>query len=70
MFYFKQKIKLKSKSGEFVFIRENECSCVFVSEGKEVMILKSDLGKSEVVELWESVKLFGRTPIKRLLRVF
>ena len=68
MLYFLQKIRLKNHSGEYVFIREDDQYLHFKKEGKEVIFSKERFPKNDIIEVWETVKLFGRTPIWRLAR--
>jgi hypothetical protein len=70
MFYFLQKIQLKGQSRVLIFVKENDTTLTFKCEGEMVEFEKSEFLKSNVVELWETVKLFGRKPIKRLARAF
>lgn len=68
MFYFLQKISLKNHSGEFVFIKEDDQDLHFKKDGQLVKFSKELFPKNDIIELWETVKLFGRTPIRRLAR--
>lgn len=68
MFYFLQIIELKNRNGRFVFLRENDEFIKFRHNGKILCIEKSDFKKEDIIELYESVKLFGKVPIKRVLR--
>lgn len=68
MFYFLQKIGLKNHSGEFVFIREDDQYLYFKQDGQVVKFSKETFPKNDIVEIWETVKLFGKTPIRRLAR--
>jgi hypothetical protein len=68
MFYFLQIIEIKNKEGRYTFLREKDEMLVFRQGENLLVISKSDFKKENVTELYESVKLFGRTPIKRVLR--
>ena len=68
MLYFLQKIRLKNHSGEFVFIREDDEHLHFKKDDQVVKFSKETFPKNDIVEIWETVKLFGRTPIRRLAR--
>jgi hypothetical protein len=68
MFYFLQIIEIKNKEGRYTFLREKDETLVFRQGDNVLVIPKSDFKKEDVTELYESVKLFGRTPIKRVLR--
>jgi hypothetical protein len=68
MFYFLQIIELKNRKGQFVFLRESDENLTFINENEQMTISKSDFKKEEVTELYETVKLFGKVPIKRVLR--
>lgn len=68
MFYFLQIIELKNKEGRFTFIREKDENLVFRQGDNITTIAKSDFKREDVTELYESVRLFGKVPIKRVLR--
>lgn len=68
MFYFLQIIELKNRKGQFIFLRESGENLTFINENQYTTISKDDFKSEEVTELYETVKLFGRTKIKRILR--
>lgn len=68
MFYFLQIIELKNRKGQFIFLRESDENLTFINENQYTTISKDDFKNEEVTELYETVKLFGRTKIKRILR--
>lgn len=68
MFYFLQIIELKNRKGQFIFIRESGDVLTFMNENELVTISKSDFKKDDVTELYETVQLFGKTKIRRILR--
>lgn len=68
MFYFLQKVSLKNHLGVYVFLKEDDEFLYFKKDEKEVKFSKESLTKSDIVEIWETVKLFGETPIRRLAR--
>lgn len=68
MFYFLQKIQLKGREGYFIFVKELDEILIFKHENGISEFDKATFPKDDVVELYETVKLFGRTPIKRVLR--
>jgi len=68
MLYFLQIIELKNRNGRFIFLREND-ECIKFRHNNEILYIpKADFKKEDVIELYESVKLFGKVPIKRVLR--
>ncbi|GGD45095.1 hypothetical protein GCM10011514_06430 [Emticicia aquatilis] len=68
MLYFLQIIELKNKEGRFTFLRENAENITFRQADNILHIPKSDFKKEDIIEIYESVKLFGKVPIKRVLR--
>ncbi|MFY7829882.1 MAG: hypothetical protein ACOVQ4_22290 [Flectobacillus sp.] len=68
MFYFNQKIQLKNDSKTYIFKKEVNNILVFQSEGQTFEFQKDEFAQDNVIVLWETVKLFGGTPIKRLAR--
>lgn len=68
MFYFLQKIQLKGREGYFIFVKEVNGNLIFKHENGIEEFDKESFKKEDVIELYETVKLFGRTPIKRVLR--
>lgn len=68
MFYFLQKIQLKGREGYFIFVKELNGILIFKHGNGIAEFEKESFPKDDVIELYESVKLFGRTPIKRVLR--
>lgn len=68
MFYFNQKIQLKNDSKTYIFKKEVNNILVFQSEGKTFEFDKEEFSQDNVIVLWETVKLFGGTPIRRLAR--
>jgi hypothetical protein len=68
MFYFLQIIEIKNKEGRYTFLREKDENLVFRQGHNVLVIPKEEFKKEDFTELYESVKLFGRTPIKRVLR--
>ncbi|WP_026995154.1 hypothetical protein [Flectobacillus major] len=70
MFYFNQKIQLKNDSKTYIFKKEVNDILVFQSEGQTFEFQKEEFAQDNVIVLWETVKLFGGTPIKRLARAY
>lgn len=68
MLYFLQIIELKNKEGRFIFLRENDENITFRQADNILHIPKADFKKEDIIEIYESVKLFGKVPIKRVLR--
>ncbi len=68
MFYFNQKIQLKNDSKTYIFKKEVNNILVFQSEGQTFEFPREEFTQDNVIVLWETVKLFGGTPIKRLAR--
>ncbi|MDI9871325.1 hypothetical protein [Flectobacillus roseus] len=68
MFYFNQKIQLKNDSKTYIFKKEVNNILVFQSEGQTFEFQKDEFAQDNVIVLWETIKLFGGTPIKRLAR--
>jgi hypothetical protein len=68
MFYFLQVIELKNQPGRLIFLREENESLVFRKGTGIEIFKKSDFKKEDVIELYESVKLFGKIHIIRILR--
>jgi hypothetical protein len=68
MLYFNQIIELKNRQGRFIF-KAVDAEKVTLRQGNETIIIPADeFKKEDIIELTETVKLFGRTPIKRVLR--
>ena len=68
MFYFLQKIQLKNREGYFIFVKEVDGILIFKHKDGIAEFAKESFLQADVIELYETVKLFGRTPIKRVLR--
>ena len=68
MFYFRQELNLKNRDGIFIFIKKEGDNLVFEQNKKPVFIAATEFTRSDAIEIWETVYLFGKTPIKRLKR--
>ena len=70
MFYFAQRIALKNQEGELVFQKETEGKLSFKKGSELIEFSKSEFPVDDVILIWESVKLFGKSKIKRLARAY
>lgn len=68
MFYFNQKVILNSSNEILIYKNQNDGFYTFLNNCEVVRFSKNEVSKADFTEIFETVKLFGRTPIKRVLR--
>lgn len=68
MFYFLQKVILKSSKDVYIYKGYRDGIYTFSQNGEKVDFLESEVKKDDFQEIWESVLLFGNQPLKRLAR--